>query len=171
MNVDARLEEVFVQSGVPTYTFVQPVEYTRLCIALRTPGRGIVVEGPSGIGKTTALTRAITEVGLGGSVVSLSARKGDDVAVIEDLPHQIPFGTVVVDDFHRLQPQTKQVIADLMKTLADEGAKDSKLIVLGINKASRSLISFGGDLANRVEVIPFEVNPDNKLEELVALGE
>lgn len=33
------LQNVFVLSGVPEHTFVQPVEYTRLLVALRTDGR------------------------------------------------------------------------------------------------------------------------------------
>ncbi len=38
-----------------THTFVEPVEYRDLLLNLRTPGRGLVIEGPSGIGKTTAV--------------------------------------------------------------------------------------------------------------------
>jgi hypothetical protein len=48
-----QLHDVFVLSGIPQHTFVQPVEYTRLLVALKTPGRGVVIEGPSGIGKTS----------------------------------------------------------------------------------------------------------------------
>jgi serine kinase of HPr protein (carbohydrate metabolism regulator) len=57
-----RLEDVFKISGVPTATFVEPTEYNNLKVALRTAGRGVVVEGPSGIGKSTAVTRALDEV-------------------------------------------------------------------------------------------------------------
>lgn len=57
------LEDVFKQSGFPEHTFVEPVEYTRLLVALRTPGRGVVLEGPSGVGKTTAVTKALKEIG------------------------------------------------------------------------------------------------------------
>ena len=53
------LEEVFKTSGVPSFTFVEPDEYADLVISLRTPGRGAVVEGPSGIGKTTAVEKAL----------------------------------------------------------------------------------------------------------------
>ena len=63
------------------------------------------------------------------------------------------------------------MIADLMKTLADEGSAHSKLVVLGITNAGQALISFGKDLTNRVEVIPFEANPENKVAELIAKGE
>ena len=166
-----KLQDVFVLSGVPTHTFVKPVEYPQLLVALQTHGRGIVVEGPSGIGKTTAVSRAIVEAGLNEHVLSLSARKRADVELIADLPGQLPFGTVIIDDFHRLSDSAKAQIADLMKTLADEGTADSKLIVLGINKAGESLIAFGKDLANRIEVIPFEANPEIKINELVGLGE
>jgi hypothetical protein len=165
-----QLQEVFVQSGIPTHTFVQPIEYSRLLVALRTAGRSIVVEGPSGIGKTTAVSKAIAESGLV-NVLSLSARKKADAAVIKKLHEQEQFGTVVIDDFHRLDDGIKRDIADLMKTLADEGATHSKLIVLGITNAGQSLISFGRDLANRIEVIPFETNPEHKVLELITNGE
>ena len=151
------LHEVFVLSGTPEHTFVQPVEYTRLLVALRTPGRSIVVEGPSGIGKTTAITKAVREAGVGHSVLPLSARKKEDAKLIVDLPHQLPLGTVIVDDFHRLDDNSKEDLADLMKTLADEGSAHSKIIVIGIPNAGQSLISFGKDLANRLEIIPFEL--------------
>lgn len=165
------LQNVFVLSGVPEHTFVQPVEYTRLLVALRTDGRSIVIEGPSGIGKTTSVIKAISEAGLAERVLSLSARKNDDIAVIRDLPRQLPVGTVVIDDFHRLDNDSKKELADLMKTLADEGAAHSKLIVLGIPNAGQSLISFGKDLSNRIEIIQFEANPEHKIDELITKGE
>ena len=165
------VQNVFVLSGVPEHTFVQPIEYTRLLVALRTKGRSIVIEGPSGIGKTTSVIKAISDAGLAERVLSLSARKNDDVAFIRDLPRQLPLGTVVIDDFHRLDNDTKKELADLMKTLADEGAAHSKLIVLGIPNAGQSLISFGKDLANRIEIIQFEANPEHKINELITKGE
>ncbi len=58
---DPKLEEVFKLSGIPTFTFVEPVEYKKIIVSLRTPGRGIVIEGPSGIGKTCAVMKALAE--------------------------------------------------------------------------------------------------------------
>jgi len=52
-----RVEDVFKISGVPTHTFVKPSGFNRLQVALRTPGRGVIVEGPSGIGKSTPSRR------------------------------------------------------------------------------------------------------------------
>lgn len=171
MTSKLELQEVFTVSGIPTYTFVKPEEYSRLLMALKTPGRGIVVEGPSGIGKTTAITKAMEEVGTTDSVVKLSARKTGDVELIKELSKMQPLGTVLIDDFHKLPDKEKKQIADLMKVLADEGRVDSKVIAIGINRAGEALIDFADDLTNRLETIPFEANPNRRLAEILRLGE
>ena len=80
------VEEVFKISGVPTYTYVTPSNDTKLKVALRTPGRGVVVEGPSGIGKSTAVNRALQELGITDNVTPLSARRPSDLELIRALP-------------------------------------------------------------------------------------
>ena len=166
-----KLEEVFKTSGTPTFTFVRPLEYDRVLVALRTPGRGLVVEGPSGIGKTTSLSKAMEELGLAEHTLMLSARKVADRAMIAELPTMDKIGTVLIDDFHRLDEEIKQSVADYMKTLADEEKADSKLIVVGINKAGDSLVRFAVDLNNRIDTLRFEANPDEMVQELVTKGE
>jgi hypothetical protein len=165
------LEDVYKRSGIPTYTFVRPTEYQRLYVALRTKGRGLVVEGPSGIGKTTSIVKALEELGTASTVIKLSARKSEDRIRIENLPNERDFGTAIIDDFHRLNDHTKQAIADFMKTLADEEADNSKIVVVGINKAGDSLVSFAPDLNNRIDTIRFEANPIDKVNELINSGE
>lgn len=81
------------------------------------------------------------------------------------------FGTVIIDDFHRLSDSIRAEIADLMKLLADEEAKDRKIIVIGINKAGESLVRFAHDLNNRLDIISLESNPEEKVVELISLGE
>jgi hypothetical protein len=164
------LEEVFKTGGVPTYTFVEPREYADLILNLRTPGRGLVIEGPSGIGKTTAVEKALTRLGLDKSVTKLSARRPKDVEYIESLPELGSVGVVIVDDFHKLQVATRSALADYMKTLADEESPDTKIIVVGINKAGQNLISFAHDLVNRIDIVPFESNSDEKVRELIDQG-
>jgi hypothetical protein len=166
-----RLEEVFKIGGVPTYTFVEPEEYNRLKVTLRTPGRGVIIEGPSGIGKSTAVTRALSELESSGTAQLLSARAPGDVGYIEMLPTTEDFGTVVLDDFHVLGSDTRSQIADLLKRLADTETDRSKLIIVGINRAGDSLIEHAPDLANRLDVIRFEVEPHGKIQELITLGE
>ena len=59
-----------------------------------------------------------------------------------------------------------------MKTLADEGATHSKLIVLGITNAGASFISFGKDLANRTRNYQAGSQiPEDKIYKLITLGE
>lgn len=166
-----RLEEVFKLSGIPTYTFVRPTEYTRLIVSLRTPGRGLVVEGPSGIGKTTAIIKALEDLQIDNKVTRLSARKPEDVEIISVLDSISNFGTVIIDDFHRLSEPVRIAIADLMKTLADEEDQTRKVIIVGINKAGDSLVTFARDLNNRIDTIRFESNPDAQVLELIQRGE
>ncbi len=166
-----KLEEVFKTNGIPTYTFVRPEEYNQLLVALRTPGRGIVIEGPSGIGKTTSIRAALDDLKVKNEVLSLSGRNPKDLELINALHTMNDVGTVLIDDFHILDNQVKRNIADYLKLLADDENEKSKIIILGINHAGQTLIEFAGDLNNRLEIIRFESNPDEKIEELLEKGE
>ncbi len=166
-----RVEDVFKISGVPTHTFVRPSEFSRLQVSLRTPGRGVIVEGPSGIGKSTAITKALQTLGIEDEVTLLSARVPEDVEYLELLPDLGQFGTVVIDDFHRLEESLKARTADLLKVTADAEDPSRKLVLIGINDAGKSLVDSAPDLGNRLDVVGFEVEPATKIEELVAAGE
>lgn len=168
---EPRLEAVFKLSGVPTHTFVEPLEYAKLKVSVRTPGRGLVIEGPSGIGKTTAVTRALADLGIADVAQRLSARKEEDRELIREIPGIGDAGTVIVDDFHRLKKKTRSAVADYMKTLADEERTDTKLIIVGINRAGDTLIRPASDLAARIDIIKFEANPEDRVRELVGRGE
>jgi hypothetical protein len=165
------LEEVFRLSGVPTYTFVEPVRYSEIKVSVRTPGRCLVMEGPSGIGKTTTITKAISDLKTDSKSVNLSARRKSDVELISILPEMKGIGTVIVDDFHRLDDSIKSSLSDYMKILADSQDDSSKLILIGINKAGQQLVKFAHDLGMRIDVFRLEANPDEKIEELITLGE
>jgi hypothetical protein len=167
----ALLEEVFKRSGVPSYTFVQPARYDEIRVSLRTPGRCCVIEGPSGIGKTTSVKRILSELGMGDKALELSGRKAAEVALISELPQLGDLGVVIIDDFHRLPEEVKSSISDLVKTLADEEQEKTKIVILGINKAGDQLVRFGHDVGLRIDVFKMEANSDNKIEELIAKGE
>jgi hypothetical protein len=129
------------------------------------------MEGPSGIGKTTTITKVLVDLGLADRVTSLSARKTTDVEFIEALHEMTDIGTVIVDDFHRLSDSIKARLSDFMKVLADSGSETSKLILIGINKAGQQLVKFAHDLGLRVDVFKMEANPTERTEELVSRGE
>lgn len=164
------LEEVFRLSGIPSYTFVEPARYDEIKISIRTPGRCSVIEGPSGIGKTTTVTKAIQDLKLK-NVTSLSARRLFEAELIAELPTMSDIGTVIVDDFHRLPDTIKGLLSDYMKVLADSGDDKSKLILIGINKAGQQLVKFAHDIGMRIDFFKLEANPNEKIEELIALGE
>ena len=166
-----RLEEVFKRSGLPNYTFVEPEEYKSLLVSIRTHGRGTIVEGPSGIGKTTSVLRIVDSLGKDVQVTKLSGRNPDDFDLIAALPEMGDIGLVLLDDFHRLPEKIKFLLADYIKLLADKEDKNSKIIIVGINKAGQSLLNYASDLTGRIDTITFEANPEHKVEELVSLGE
>ena len=169
------LEEVFKRSGLPTHTFVEPREYSHLKVALRTAGRGVIIEGPSGIGKTTAVLTAIEEMGLAGKVQKLSARVPDDAELIALIPELVGSrdgaGLLIVDDFHRLADDLKHRFADLMKDMADREDNKTKLVLIGINRAGNSLVDYAPDLNNRIDTIRFETNSTEAIRELISKGE
>jgi Holliday junction resolvasome RuvABC ATP-dependent DNA helicase subunit len=166
-----RLEDLFKVNGIPSYAFVEPKKYPELLLNLRTPGRCLVVEGPSGIGKTTAVEKALSSVGLAEQITKLSARRAADLEYIQILPETSEAGTVLVDDYHKLPVEIKAALADYLKVLADAEDEKTKIIVLGINQAGDSLIEFAPDLVNRIDVIRFETEPDEKISELIGRGE
>lgn len=169
----AYVEDVFKDSGIPTYTFVEPNEYTKIVVALRTKGRCLVVEGPSGIGKTTCVLKVLEYLNPGDSNFKiLTPRKRKNKSEIEDLiSNNENVGIVLIDDFHLLEKKMKIALSDLMKTIADEEREDIKLVLIGINKAGDGLINLAPDLNNRITTVKFEVNPDTKIMELIDKGE
>jgi hypothetical protein len=168
-----RLVEVFKESGVPSVTFVEPDDFYQLKLALEQPGRGVVIEGPSGVGKTTALHTAIgqleREFANGGFEV-LSARDGAAVARIAKLRswHR---GPVAIDDFHRLTPDLQRELVDYLKLLADTEPVDRKLVVVGIPGTKQRLAQLAFDVATRIDVISLGTVSDDKMEEMVGKGE
>lgn len=146
MSEPVFLEDVFKLSGIPTITFVEPNEYKNLYVSIRTAGRGVIIEGPSGIGKTTCVKQVIDKLkdepsqrGIKEFTV-LSGRKKQDVIKIKSILSEEDFGGVIIDDFHKLDDDLKHQISDLLKNLADEQSEQSKLIIIGINKTGKSLI-------------------------------
>ncbi|WP_370261607.1 TIR domain-containing protein [Limnobacter sp.] len=166
-----RIDEVFKKSGVPTHTFVEPDEYDRVRVAIQTPGRGVIIEGPSGIGKTSCIKRALDETGLAESCLFLSGRKQGDIPLINELPTMRSIGVVIIDDFHRLPPASKQKITDFAKTLADEEDTTSKIILIGINRAGQTLVEYAPDLLHRVETIRVGRTSVERIRQLIELGE
>jgi len=165
------LGEVFKPSGVPTLTFVEPDDFTEFRMALRQPGLGVVLEGPSGIGKTTLLRHAVEQDSEHLDPVRiLSARRRAELQEIAELSNGHS-GVVAVDDFHRLPAQIKDDLADYLKRLADEDDAAAKLIVVGIPGIANDLVSVGNDLATRIRVFRLGSAPQGLIRQMVEKGE
>lgn len=165
------LEEVFKDSGIPTFTFVESQEYLRTKVALRTKGKGVIIEGPSGIGKTSCVKKIIEELGEENPRF-LTPLKPSELEIINQIiesPENA--GTVIIDDFHRLDEFTKNAFANLLKVGADESRTDFKLVLIGINQAGESLINLNREINNRITIIRFERNSEDKVRELITKGE
>jgi hypothetical protein len=167
-----RLVEVFKESGVPSVTFVEPDNFYQLKLALEQPGRGVVIEGPSGVGKTTALHTAIKQ--LDTAIVEdfemLSARNRADIARIAKLPSW-HHGAVAIDDFHRLDPAIRAELVDYLKLLADTEPTDRKLVIVGIPGTRQTLVQIAYDIATRIGFLSLGTVHDDKVKEMIEKGE
>lgn len=172
-----KFNEVFLKSGMPLYTFVEYSDFKRLKFAIAEPGRGIVIEGPSGIGKTTAVKKALEEIVLlsrtrlsNTSVQVLSARSPQQLKQIHTLQewHE---GTLVIDDFHRLNEALRQHVVDYLKYLADTEAESKKLVIVGIPYTRQKLVSLSFDLATRIDVFSLSKVSDYDIQTMIEKGE
>lgn len=165
------LGEVFTVVGVPTVTFVEPEDFAEFRMALRQPGLGIVIEGPSGIGKTTLLRNAVAlDRDRLGDVTVLSARNPADLPAITALPAEHT-GLVAVDDFQRLPADLQHRLADYLKLLADRGSPDRRLVLLGIPGTARHLVSVGTDVATRIRVFRLGAAVEGLVVKMIEQGE
>jgi TIR domain len=172
-----KLYDVFVKSGTPTATFVEPADFEALKHALAQPGRGVVIEGPSGVGKTTAVEKAIEHLTTKRrlfpkkpSMHLLSARDPDHRHRLQTL-RQWHTGTVIVDDFHRLDPALHQDLVDYLKYLADTSSKSRKLVIVGIPRTGQTLVDASFDISTRIDVFRFGHVPDELTLDMIKKGE
>ncbi|MFT4017913.1 MAG: TIR domain-containing protein [Agriterribacter sp.] len=165
------ITDVFPLSGVPTITFVEPVSFKKLISSIKHKGRGIIIEGPSGIGKTSAIKKAIERIGLSNSEYRyLTARDPINHEAIKKI-REWHNGIVIIDDFHRLEESIKASIADYLKLLADIETSNKKIIIIGIPNTGIKLISFGHDLATRIDIFEFSKVDSQRISELIEKGE
>jgi hypothetical protein len=168
-----KINDVFMPR-FPKVTFVEPEDFLLLKMDLALPGQGVIIEGPSGIGKTTALNRALKDLEATGEILGspteLSARDPDHVKLMKTL-RQWHQGLVVIDDFHRLPDDLKQMIVDYIKFLADTGPLDKKLVIIGIPQTGRSLIELSFDINTRISSFPLTKVSNSKILELIQKGE
>lgn len=164
------VEEVFVTEGIPQFTFVRPPNFNEIVLDIRHPGKPVVVEGQSGTGKTTCVRKALEHIGKT-ETEYLTARSASDVHKIEALARLSTPGRYVIDDFHRLGPETQAALANQAKFAAEAGGEAQiKLVLIGINQVGSELIQLVPDIAKRTGIHRIQPGTKADIEHLVAEG-
>lgn len=165
------VEDVFVTEGVPEFTFVEPPNYNDILIDVRKAGKPVIIEGQSGTGKTTAIKQILRQIGADG-VAYLTARKPEDVERIEELALNRSPGAYVIDDFHRLNDDLRERLANIAKLAAEQGRESDlpKLIIIGINQVGSDLIQLVSDIGKRTGIHRIAPGTREHVDKLIAAG-
>lgn len=159
-------ERVFQGSRAADLTFVPPVEYARLRTALARPDVGLVVEGPSRIGKTTAVRHALRDLERDFRCLLPHDQEVDSLRRPEDVQ-----GWVIVDDFHSLDVSQQERISGLFKDMNDRASANRKLVIVGVGDIARTILGQNPRLYQSFETIKIRRQPAEKVKELLAAGE
>lgn len=167
------IEDVFRTEGIPEFTFVRPPNFNDLLVDIRNPGKPVIIEGQSGTGKTTTVKKIISDCLPNDGFEYLSARKAKDMPKILSLAKGGERGRFIVDDFHRLDSDIQEDIANLIKIAAEEYGDDShpKIVIIGINKVGSELIHLVHDIAKRCGIHRIKPATYETASELIAKGE
>lgn len=167
------LEEVFRTEGVPEFTFVRPPNYGELLVDIRNKGKPVIVEGQSGTGKTTTVKKIIEEALADSGFEYLSARKARDMPRILQIGNEAPPGRFIIDDFHRLDSEIQEKIANIVKIAAEEYDDPShpKIVIIGINRVGSELIHLVHDVAKRCGIHRIAPAEPETVRELVEKGQ
>jgi TIR domain len=165
------LGDIFRRGKQPDVTFVEPSQLKLLKVHLRTMGQGLVVEGPSGIGKTTAVNKAREAIAPGVPYRRVRSLVPGDLVALDHALASGFIGHLVIDDFHHLDEARMRSVASAIKVLADDSRDDAKITVIGINPVGVSLMHNFPDLAGRFDRVSMTRQPDACIAELIALGE
>lgn len=176
------LAEVFKTVGLPHYTYVKPSYYGEIRADIEQPGKHLLIEGPSGIGKTCVVYKVFEELSWQDSsnYEYVSCRDNDADPKIEAFFDAGSSGTpprtpvIVIDDFHLLTTARRAELGSKLKRLSDrafEQAAPPKAILIGIPTAGTSLLSDAYDLGPRMGSYRFTRAKDTEIDRVISEGE
>jgi 3',5'-cyclic AMP phosphodiesterase CpdA len=177
-----RIDEIFQLNGAPSLTFIEPPKFDELKYHLGTMGAGLIVEGPSRVGKSTAVKKAMEALQIPeSSQLWWDGRTPPSLEVLQEKLQALQKATenswLFVDDFHSITDEkVRQALAFGIKGLADQGPRShGKVILIGINPLAGSLVQAMPDLAGRFRIHRLDIDRDlkrsTKIAELVIRGE
>lgn len=182
MNGKKRLADVFKTVGLPPYTYVKPPHYGEVRVDVEQPGKHLLIEGPSGTGKTCVVYKVFEELGwrVGTDYQYVSCRDQGSESAIRSFFEKASVGEqpspplIVADDFHLLSPTRRAEIGSFLKRLSDrafERASPPKAILIGIPMSGLSLLSDAYDLGPRLGSYRVPRASDREIDQLISEGE
>lgn len=176
-----KLAEVFKTVGLPAYTYVKPRYFGEIRSDIEAVGKHLLIEGPSGIGKTCVVYAVFKEIGWrdGIDYSYLACRDSNAIAKIrgflrEAVDGNLSVGILVADDFHILPEDFRHEVGSIMKRLSDKAFSESrpgKLILIGIPAAGSSILTEARDLGPRIGSYRFKSAEDADISRLIDEGE
>jgi len=177
-----KLTDVFKTVGLPPYTYVKPAYFGEVRSDIEQPGKHVLIEGPSGIGKTCIVFKVFEEIGwekdLDFSYISgrdsdaLDKINGFISAAKSDTPSS-PL-TIVVDDFHIIPEHVRVEYGSELKRISDNAFEQLfplKFILIGIPAAGVTLLASANDLGPRLGSYRIKRADDSEIRRLIEEGE
>lgn len=177
-----KLEDVFKTVGLPPYTYIKPPYYGEVRGDISQPGKHLLIEGPSGIGKTCVVFKAFEDLGFRADhdFKYVSCRETGAAQVVDGVlaaaSNGAPTGPpiLVIDDFHLLPTAHRSEIGSQLKRLSDrafELQNPPKAVLIGIPTTGVSLLSDAYDLGPRLGTYVLKRVSDAEIDKLVSEGE
>lgn len=176
------LSAVFTTVGLPAYTYVKPEYFGEVRADISQPGKHVLLQGPSGIGKTCVVFKVFEELKwIQGEDFNYVGCRDDNAEdkVNEFLSAasagQVPTPSLlVIDDFHLLPSERRTEIGSTLKRLSDrafEHTFSAKVILIGIPTTGVSLLSKAYDLGPRLGTYVLTRAQDTQINKLIDEGE
>lgn len=177
-SLPVEIGKIFVLSGPPADTFIEPEQLKDLVGELRNPGRGLIIEGPSGIGKSTMVWKALNDLGI--KKPAQQWFRCTDPNSLEQLDKLIKKGfkgPLVIDDFHYMDDDRVKRVANRLHALADSfpaataSTTSPKMICIGVERVGNRLLQARSDLGHRLGIIYVKSQSRDKMEALLNRGQ
>jgi Rad3-related DNA helicase len=177
-----RLAEVFSTVGLPRYTYVKPRHFGEVRADIEQPGKHLLIEGPSGIGKTCVVYKVFEELQWTRDVdyTYVTARDHNAAERVTEFIAAVVAGQtpqpslIVVDDFHLLPQEIRNGFGSILKRLSDrafEQKNPPKAVLIGIPTTGTALLLEANDLGPRLGSYRFKGASDSEINKLLDEGE